>query len=601
MQSKFLEISKAILSGRVAREGSNIVGTGDYMFSLAPDGSPARKYSAKTFPESEITSTVNATPAEIFASVVGTYALAHGMTIFLTVNGLAWVVTLSAVDFDDITNATASEIGLVLTNEGIGVEGYQLADRLHIKTDSIGTSATLQITGGTANAVLLIPTTEVIGGNEFHVDANAYQELHGWSIGDYSEISQDIDLTGMDSITGSFRGQCYEDFLGERWIFSILIDGEVRAHRVIDSRNLVFTDVKAPVPDITSTVTVTFRLQLAPGSVYDHLLTPSFKVDLALGTRGYSGTTIYVENHFGGVPTLMYWWILLFGHNATVTWWDTQGNSGDLGSVIVDPVNLVLTWTGSTPLWTTVSSESVYLTLRPYTECTTDEKQGLFIASDGQCLELNGTDAYISIADSDGLDIGDDSTLFAIIKPLDVVNGHIFYRETGGIIGYTLRTGDGDLSLYYEGSGETVDSGLELELDWNYVALIIDGVNLTFILVNSSGIQVSNKLKTINIPNQTAPLYVGSNGSAYIKARFEKVGVYNAQISSVLGASIAQGRIPSLSDLSMLFYLTKGEGSNIRDFSLSRNHGIIQGSGYSWVADAPETYGHGDGSPEAWT
>lgn len=103
----------------------------------------------------------NVTQASLTSSV-GPYALADGDTLTLVVNGTTETVTFIDDDFVDITAATAAEVRAVLDAliPALDVSG---TTAVTIKTYTRGTTATLHVTGGTANAALGFSTSAVTG------------------------------------------------------------------------------------------------------------------------------------------------------------------------------------------------------------------------------------------------------------------------------------------------------------------------------------------------------------------------------------------------------------------------------------------------------
>lgn len=108
----------------------------------------------------------NATQGTVAAGSSEPYALSNGQTLTVAVDGGGpQTVTFLAVDFDDISQATAAEVAAIL-NGGSGLTGATAdgsGGTLSISTDTYGSGGSIQVTGGTANAVLGFSTSAVPG------------------------------------------------------------------------------------------------------------------------------------------------------------------------------------------------------------------------------------------------------------------------------------------------------------------------------------------------------------------------------------------------------------------------------------------------------
>lgn len=86
------------------------------------------------------------------AGNTGTYDLADGLTLTVSINGGAvQTVTFNTAEFVDIANATAAEVAAVMNAELDGCSVDVDANAPRITTDRRGTSASIEVTGGTAN------------------------------------------------------------------------------------------------------------------------------------------------------------------------------------------------------------------------------------------------------------------------------------------------------------------------------------------------------------------------------------------------------------------------------------------------------------------
>lgn len=107
------------------------------------------------------------------------YALANNNTLTLSVNGgSVQTVTFTTGAFADITNATRAEVAAVINAAITGAQAVDTGTRVRIQTDRKGTSATLNVTGGTGNGALGFTTGSISGGgNVADIDAVTVSEV----------------------------------------------------------------------------------------------------------------------------------------------------------------------------------------------------------------------------------------------------------------------------------------------------------------------------------------------------------------------------------------------------------------------------------------
>ena len=72
-------------------------------------------------------------------------------------NGLEQTVLFSAADFADIANATATEVAAAINAVIVGGRATTPGGIVRLASDTEGTASRVQVTGGTANAVLAFP------------------------------------------------------------------------------------------------------------------------------------------------------------------------------------------------------------------------------------------------------------------------------------------------------------------------------------------------------------------------------------------------------------------------------------------------------------
>ncbi|MCL2726565.1 MAG: hypothetical protein FWD69_19265 [Polyangiaceae bacterium] len=107
----------------------------------------------------------NGSAAAMAAGGASPYALADGMDLLLRIdNGLEQTVLFSAADFADIANATATEIAAAINARIVGGRVTTPGGILRLASDTEGTASRIQVTGGSANAVLAFPDAASVGG-----------------------------------------------------------------------------------------------------------------------------------------------------------------------------------------------------------------------------------------------------------------------------------------------------------------------------------------------------------------------------------------------------------------------------------------------------
>jgi uncharacterized phage protein gp47/JayE len=104
--------------------------------------------------------TLDKRPVVVTSGSTETFALSDGQTLTVKVDGQSaeQTVTFNTGDFVDINNALAAEVALVITTDlaSPAATGADAAGAVTITSDSGGT---IEVTGGTANAVLNFPTS----------------------------------------------------------------------------------------------------------------------------------------------------------------------------------------------------------------------------------------------------------------------------------------------------------------------------------------------------------------------------------------------------------------------------------------------------------
>lgn len=144
-------------------------------FEIAVDESPG--------PGTTATATINAASAAR-ESVAGPFVLSNGQTTTAVMNGVPVTITYETSAFVSIGAATAAEVAAVINaviatfNPSIRTVASVSAGKVRIETTWRGLGASLDITGGTANAALQFTTGVIDGtGNVDDVDAVTVAEI----------------------------------------------------------------------------------------------------------------------------------------------------------------------------------------------------------------------------------------------------------------------------------------------------------------------------------------------------------------------------------------------------------------------------------------
>lgn len=132
--------------------------------------------------QSPATVTFEAEPAQVVSEGTGTYALANGQTLTVKIDGGAvQTVTFQAGSFISIGAATAAEVAAVLNAALAGASAaveHGDSTALFIRSDRRGGDSRVQVTGGTANAVLQFGAGEEYGdGNVDDISAVTLAEV----------------------------------------------------------------------------------------------------------------------------------------------------------------------------------------------------------------------------------------------------------------------------------------------------------------------------------------------------------------------------------------------------------------------------------------
>ncbi len=169
--------TKTLSTPAVAATAGTILGTVQAPFLL----SPADTIVIKVDGGGALTATFNATAGARTSGNVQPFALVNGDTLTLKVDGgPVQTVTFLTAEFVSIAAATAAEVAAVINAKTFGLTATVVAGAVVLTSDRKGTSSSIEVTGGTANAVgkLNFPTPVSSGtGNVAFIDAVTAAEV----------------------------------------------------------------------------------------------------------------------------------------------------------------------------------------------------------------------------------------------------------------------------------------------------------------------------------------------------------------------------------------------------------------------------------------
>jgi hypothetical protein len=182
----------ATLTGTNVQPFSSINGA---TLTISVDGDPAD------------TATINATAAQRTSVNTQPFVLANNQTLTFTIDGVSKSVTFLSAEFADITNATAQEVVNVINAKATGQAASVVAGAVRITSDTLGTSSSVEVTGGTAAAAFAFPVGADTGtGNVADVTEITGAELVTILEADIAGIDVTITLGGQIQISSQTTG-----------------------------------------------------------------------------------------------------------------------------------------------------------------------------------------------------------------------------------------------------------------------------------------------------------------------------------------------------------------------------------------------------------
>jgi fibronectin type 3 domain-containing protein len=154
----------------------------------------------------------------------------------------------------------------------------------------------------------------------------------------------------------------------------------------------------------------------------------------------------------------------------------------------------------------------------------------------GNALSFNGTNAYVSVADSSSLDLTSGMTIEGWVKPNTVTGFHtMIVKETSGNLVYGLYAGSDTnkpQSQVTVGSPRLVDSSTTIPTgSWSHLAATYDGTTERLYV---NGTQVGSLAIAGTIATSTSPLKIGGNAiwGEWFSGLIDEVRVYNRALSA---------------------------------------------------------------------
>ena len=154
-----------------------------------------------------VTATFNGTAGTRTATGTETFALVDGQTLTVEIDGGGvQTITFNTAEFVAIGAATAAEVAAVINAEIVGASADVSGTSPRITSDKLGTGSGVNVTGGTANAVLSF-TTGLVSGTGNVVDLAAVTAAEVKTIVEAAVAGLTVsDAAGIISITSDTTG-----------------------------------------------------------------------------------------------------------------------------------------------------------------------------------------------------------------------------------------------------------------------------------------------------------------------------------------------------------------------------------------------------------
>jgi hypothetical protein len=154
----------------------------------------------------------------------------------------------------------------------------------------------------------------------------------------------------------------------------------------------------------------------------------------------------------------------------------------------------------------------------------------------GKALSFNGTNALVTVADANVLDLTTAMTLEAWVNPATLSNWRtIMLKESTGGLAYGLYAHDGSRPAAYihVGANDVGRQGTATLAanTWTHVAATYDGTTLRLYI---NGVQVSSSAVSGSMLTTTGALRIGGNGpwGEYFSGLIDEVRVYSRVLTA---------------------------------------------------------------------
>jgi len=158
---------------------------------------------------------------------------------------------------------------------------------------------------------------------------------------------------------------------------------------------------------------------------------------------------------------------------------------------------------------------------------------GALSGSSAKSVTLNGTDEYITVADTGVLDLGTDTLALEILAYFDSVAAGVDPLFDKGTAGYYLYRSGTSLVFAKKGTGDIVASSVALSAGaWYHIAVTKSGASSTKMYLN--GVDVTGSVTDRTIAGTADSLYIGqdSGGTAWHAGSLQEAAVYPTALSA---------------------------------------------------------------------
>ncbi|NQU84398.1 MAG: LamG domain-containing protein, partial [Mariniphaga sp.] len=200
------------------------------------------------------------------------------------------------------------------------------------------------------------------------------------------------------------------------------------------------------------------------------------------------------------------------------------------------------------------------------------------------CLDFDGTEDYVNIADADALDLTASYTIEAWIYPesFDYLNGIVSKYQTGSSLGYTLRLIAGSPYSGVDFDGLSTASGILSVNNWYHIAAVNNEGTRT-LYVNGIAQSTSGTAQTTAVNND--PVNIGRDfESRYFDGKIDEVRIWNdARSETEIRSNMYQEIASPGSDLIAYYKLNESDcATTAIDTKESYNGTLTNMTGNEW-------------------